>query len=64
MPEAAAYRDRDGLSRTADEARIAVALFTVAFSFCLLVVACFDAPFEVVLRHEPEKTMREALEKL
>jgi hypothetical protein len=36
----------------------------VAVSFCLLVVACFDAPFEVVLRHEPEKTMREALEKL
>jgi hypothetical protein len=44
--------------------RVAVALFTVAFSFCLLVVAFFDAPFEVVLRDEPEKTMREALEKL
>lgn len=44
--------------------RVAVALFTVAFSFCLLVVAFFDAPFEVVLRDEPEKTMRAALERL
>lgn len=44
--------------------RVAVALFTVAFSFCLLVVAFFDAPFEVVLRDEPGKTMRAALEKL
>jgi hypothetical protein len=44
--------------------RLAVVLFTVAFSFCLLVMAVFDAPFEVVLKDEPAKSMRMALEKL
>ena len=40
--------------------RIAVVLFT----FCLLVIAVFDAPFEVVLKDEPGKSMRAALTKL
>ena len=44
--------------------RIAVVLFTVAFTFCLLVMAVFDAPFEVVLKDEPAKSMRAALTKL
>ena len=35
-----------------------------AFSFCLLVVAFLDAPFEVMLRDEPGKTMKAALKKL
>lgn len=44
--------------------RISIALFTVAFSFCLFVMAVFDAPFEVVLKDEPGKSMKAALEKL
>jgi hypothetical protein len=36
----------------------------VAFSFCLLVMAVFDAPFEVVLKDEPAKSMKAALAKL
>ena len=44
--------------------RIAVVLFTVAFSFCLIMVAIFDAPFEIMLSDEPGKTMRQALERL
>jgi len=43
---------------------LAVGLFTVAFSFCLIVVAFFDAPFEVVLRHEPAQTLKLAIGKL
>src|SRR5262245_53974288 len=42
-------------------ARVAVGLFTVALSFCLLVVAFCDAPFEVVLRHKPAQTPKLAL---
>jgi hypothetical protein len=37
--------------------RISVALFTVAFTFCLVVVAIFDTPFEVVLYDEPGRTL-------
>jgi hypothetical protein len=44
--------------------RVAVALFTVAFCFCLIVVAIFDAPFEIVLSDEPGTTLREALRRL
>lgn len=41
--------------------RVAVGLFTVAFSFCLVVVAIFDAPFDIVLAGEPGATLKEAV---
>ena len=41
--------------------RVTVGLFTIAFSFCLVVVAIFDAPFDIVLAGEPGTTLREAL---
>ena len=44
--------------------RVAVGLFTVAFSFCLIVVAVFDAPFDIVLHDEPWRTMHQALERM
>jgi hypothetical protein len=44
--------------------RIAVILFTMAFSFCLIVVAIFDAPFEILLHDEPARTMKQALDRL
>ncbi len=44
--------------------RVAVGLFTVAFSFCLVVVAIFDAPFEIVLSDEPGATLRLVLKGL
>ena len=44
--------------------RVAVGLFTVAFSFCLVVVAIFDAPFEIVLSDEPGATLRLVLQGL
>lgn len=37
--------------------RVAVGLFTVAFSFCLIVVAIFDTPFETILANEPAATL-------
>lgn len=37
--------------------RAAVGLFTVAFSFCLVVVTIFDAPFDVILRNEPAASL-------
>lgn len=43
---------------------IAVGLFTVAFSFCLVVVAIFDAPFETVLSDEPRATLSTVLKTL
>lgn len=49
-------------SRTA--VRVSVALFTVAFTFCLLIVAVFDTPFEVTLANEPGKTFHQTLEEL
>ena len=33
--------------------RIAVGLFTAAFSFCLVVMAIFDSPFETILAQQP-----------
>ncbi len=41
--------------------RAAVGLFTVAFSFCLVIVAIFDAPFEMILADEPAASLREVL---
>jgi hypothetical protein len=41
--------------------RISVSLFTVAFSFCLLIVAIFDTPFEMTLASEPGKTFGQTL---
>ncbi len=41
--------------------RVAVGLFTVAFAFCLVIVAVFDAPFEIVLAGEPGASLRQAL---
>lgn len=41
--------------------RAAVGLFTVAFSFCLVIVTIFDAPFEMVLSHEPAASLRAVL---
>ena len=49
-------------SRTA--VRVSVALFTVAFTFCLLIVAVFDTPFEVTLANEPGRTFHQTLEEL
>lgn len=37
--------------------RVAVGFFTVAFVFCLVLIAVFDAPFEVALVHEPGATL-------
>jgi hypothetical protein len=44
--------------------RIAVSLFTVAFSFCLVVVAIFDSPFETILSDEPGATLGLVLKSL
>ena len=41
--------------------RIAVGPFTVAFIFCLAIIAIFDAPFEFVLANEPATSLRFAL---
>jgi hypothetical protein len=41
--------------------RISVSLFTVAFTFCLLIVAIFDTPFEMTLVNEPGKTFNRTL---
>lgn len=41
--------------------RMAVGLFTVAFIFCLAIIAIFDAPFEFVLADEPAASLRSAL---
>lgn len=41
--------------------RVSVTLFTVAFTFCLLIVAIFDTPFEVTLADEPGKTFHQTL---
>lgn len=44
--------------------RVAVGLFTIAFSFCLVVVAIFDAPFDIVLAGEPRASLKLALDGL
>jgi hypothetical protein len=42
--------------------RVSVTLFTVAFTFCLVIVAIFDTPFEVTLADEPGRTFHQTLE--
>ncbi|MBR2817419.1 MAG: hypothetical protein IKE60_22355 [Reyranella sp.] len=37
--------------------RAAIGLFTLAFSFCLVVVTIFDTPFETILRNEPAASL-------
>jgi hypothetical protein len=44
--------------------RVSVGLFTVAFTFCLVVVAVFDAPFDTVLAQEPAKTFSQVIKGL
>ncbi|WIM10977.1 hypothetical protein [Enhydrobacter sp.] len=44
--------------------RVSVGLFTVAFTFCLVVVALFDTPFELALAHEPGATLNRTIEGL
>jgi len=41
--------------------RVSVWFFTVAFAFCLVLIAVFDAPFEVALVHEPGTTLNRTL---
>lgn len=42
-------------------ARVGIGLFTVAFTFCLVIIALFDQPFELVLSHEPGATLSRTL---
>jgi hypothetical protein len=44
--------------------RISVGLFTVAFTFCLMIVGVFDQPFELVLANEPGTTLGRTLKGL
>ncbi|WP_421995501.1 hypothetical protein [Reyranella sp.] len=44
--------------------RIGVGLFTVAFTFCLLIVAVFDDPFQVLMSDEPRATLMGVLDGL
>jgi len=44
--------------------RINVALFTIAFAFCLIIIAIFDAPYDIAVPDEPGKTLSLALEGL
>lgn len=44
--------------------RAAIGLFTVAFSFCLVIVALFDAPFDIVLAGEPRASLKRTLDGL
>lgn len=39
--------------------RVSVGLFTVAFTFCLVMVAVFDTPFELLLSNEPGQTLNQ-----
>lgn len=41
--------------------RVGIGLFTVAFTFCLVIIALFDQPFELVLSHEPGATLSRTL---
>ena len=41
--------------------RVSVSLFTVAFAFCLVIVAIFDTPFEMTLASEPGQTFKQTL---
>ncbi len=44
--------------------RVAVSLFTVAFSACLIVMAIFDSPFDGVLSDEPRTSLGAVLKTL
>ncbi|HEY6984085.1 hypothetical protein [Reyranella sp.] len=44
--------------------RVSVGLFTVAFTFCLVIVALFDTPFELALAKEPGATLNRTIEGL
>jgi hypothetical protein len=44
--------------------RINVTLFTIAFAFCLIIIAIFDAPYDIAVPDEPGKTLSLALEGL
>ena len=44
--------------------RVSVALFSVAFTFCLVIIAVFDQPFERALSHEPGATLRHTMQGL
>jgi hypothetical protein len=44
--------------------RVSVGFFTVAFAFCLVLIAIFDAPFEASLAQEPADTLNETLKTL
>lgn len=41
--------------------RVSVGLFTVAFTFCLVMVAVFDTPFELLLSNEPGRTLNQTI---
>lgn len=44
--------------------RVAVSLFTVAFSSCLIVMAIFDSPFDKILSDEPRTSLGAVLKTL
>jgi hypothetical protein len=41
--------------------RVSVGLFTVAFTFCLVMVAVFDSPFDALLADEPGRTLSQTI---
>jgi hypothetical protein len=41
--------------------RVGIGLFTVAFTFCLVIIALFDQPFELALANEPGATLGRTL---
>jgi hypothetical protein len=44
--------------------RVTVGFFTVAFTFCLVLIALFDSPFELALADEPGATFGHTLNEL
>lgn len=44
--------------------RASVGLFTVAFTFCLVIIAVFDMPFEIALSDEPRATLNHTIRSL
>jgi len=44
--------------------RVSVGLFTIAFIFCLVIIAMFDDPFQIVLAGEPRASLATALKGL
>jgi hypothetical protein len=41
--------------------RVSVGLFTVAFTFCLVIVSIFDTPFELLLSDQPGVTLNQTI---